>query len=33
MIAVKTTPGMRGLGELKENGRGREFMHDIFDTV
>jgi hypothetical protein len=34
MIPAETTPGMGsgGLG-LKENGRGGEFMYDIFGTL
>jgi hypothetical protein len=32
MIPAATAPGMGG-GEIKENGGGEEFKHDIFDIV
>jgi hypothetical protein len=32
MIPVETTPGIRE-GGYKGNGRGNEFMYDIFDTL
>jgi hypothetical protein len=33
MIPIETTPGIFVGGMVKENGRGGEFMYDIFSTL
>jgi hypothetical protein len=32
MIPIAITPGIEG-GEMKENGRGGEFLYDLFDIL